>query len=36
MTKFQLIDTLGNESGLSRTKAKQVVELLFDGMTEGV
>jgi nucleoid DNA-binding protein len=36
MNKAELIGALRQETGLSRPKAKQVVDLLFDEMTEGV
>ena len=36
MTKFQLIDTLRKETGLSRTKSEQVVELFFDEMSKAL
>ena len=34
MNKSQLIDTLRKEAGLSKSKSKQVVELLFDEMSK--
>ncbi len=36
MTKTQLIDTLRQETGLSQTKSKQVVELLFNKMSNAL
>ena len=36
MTKSDLIDTLRKETGLLRTKSKQVVELLSNKMTEAL
>ena len=34
MNKVDLIEGLKDESGLSRTKPKQVVEMFFDEITE--
>ena len=36
MTKSELIDTLRKETGLSKSKSEQVVELLFNKMTEAL
>jgi integration host factor subunit beta len=36
MNKAELIEAVRNESGLSRTKAKQVVELFFDEMSKAL
>ena len=36
MNKTDLIDTLGKETGLSKPKSEQVVELLFNKMTEAL
>jgi integration host factor subunit beta len=36
MTKTQLIDTLRKETNLSRTKAREVVELFFDEMSDAL
>jgi len=36
MTKTQLIDTLRKETGLSKSKSDQVVELLFDEMSKAL
>ena len=36
MNKADLIDTLRDESGLTRNKAEQVVELLFDEMSKAL
>ncbi len=36
MTKSDLIDALRKETGLSKSKSEQVVELLFNKMTEAL
>jgi integration host factor subunit beta len=36
MNKADLIDALRDESGLTRNKAEQVVELFFDGMSKAL
>ncbi|MCK4727474.1 MAG: integration host factor subunit beta [Desulfobacterales bacterium] len=36
MTKTELIEALRKETDLTKTKAKQVVELFFDEMTEAL
>ena len=36
MTKSELIETLSKETGLSKSKSEQVVELLFNKMTEAL
>ncbi|NVL90825.1 MAG: integration host factor subunit beta [Desulfobacterales bacterium] len=36
MTKTQLIEALSRETGLSRTRAKGVVELFFDEMSNAL
>ena len=36
MNKSDLVDALGKETGLSKTKAEQVVELFFDQMAEAL
>ena len=36
MNKTKLIETLGKETGLSRTKATKVVELFFDEMSKAL
>lgn len=36
MNKAELIEAVRNESGLSRTKAKEVVELFFDEMSKAL
>jgi len=36
MNKTDLIDTLRKETGLSRTKSEQVVELFFDEMSKAL
>jgi integration host factor subunit beta len=36
MNKTDLIDTLRKETGLSKSKSEQVVELLFNKMTEAL
>lgn len=36
MNKVELIETLRNEAGLSRTKAKKIVELFFDKISNAL
>jgi integration host factor subunit beta len=36
MNKLELIDTLKNESGITKTEAAAVVELFFDSMSEAL
>ena len=36
MTKTELIETLRKETGLSKSKSKQVVELFFDEMSNAL
>ncbi len=36
MNKLDLIDTLRNENGLSKTEAKSVVNIFFDGITSAL
>ena len=36
MNKLELIDTLKNESGISKTEATAVVESFFDSMSEAL
>jgi len=36
MNKAELIEAVRSESGLSRTKAKEVVELVFDEMSKAL
>jgi len=36
MNKSDLVEALGKETGLSKTKAEQVVELFFDQMAEAL